>query len=67
MPEFEPLHPMFGVQVHGVDLTRALDDATFAPIAVLHRGRPWDVSEPRHMKRATVADDGYTQGVLVAA
>lgn len=35
--------------------------------AVLHRGRPWDVSEPRHMKRATVADDGYTQGVLVAA
>jgi len=32
MPEFEPLHPTFGVQIHGVDLTGALDDAIFAPI-----------------------------------
>jgi alpha-ketoglutarate-dependent taurine dioxygenase len=35
--------------------------------AVLHRGRPWDSSQARYMVRATVADDGYTAGALVAA
>lgn len=35
--------------------------------AVMHRGQPWDVSESRHLKRATVADDGYREGVLAAA
>lgn len=35
--------------------------------AVLHRGRPWDSSLPRYMVRATVADDAYTEGALVAA
>lgn len=36
--------------------------------AVLHRGRPWaEKSEPRHMVRATVADDAYTAGTLAAA
>ena len=35
--------------------------------ATLHRGRPFDVGEPRHLKRATVADDGYREGRLVAA
>ena len=35
--------------------------------AVLHRGRPWERSEPRHMVRATVADDAYTAGTLAAA
>ena len=35
--------------------------------AVLHRGRPWDSRQARYMVRATVADDGYTAGALVAA
>lgn len=36
--------------------------------AALHRGRPWrEDAEPRHMVRATVADDGYDAGALVAA
>ena len=32
MPHFEPLHPRFGARVTGVDLTRPMDDATFAEI-----------------------------------
>lgn len=35
--------------------------------AVLHRGRPWNEREPRHLIRATVADDGYRAGALTAA
>ena len=27
-----PIHPLFGVEVAGIDLTRPLDDATFAEI-----------------------------------
>jgi len=31
--------------------------------AVIHRGRPWkEQTTPRHMVRATVADDGYRLG-----
>ncbi len=35
--------------------------------AVLHRGRPWNEREPRHLVRATVADDAYREGALAAA
>ncbi len=35
--------------------------------AVLHRGRPWDARQPRHLIRATVADDGYRDGAMAAA
>lgn len=46
---------------------RANDLIMWDNSAVLHRGRPWDSSQARYMARATVADDGYTAGVLVAA
>lgn len=32
MPEFEPLHPRFGARVTNIDLSRPLDDDTFAQL-----------------------------------
>lgn len=52
-------------QVH-VHQWRPFDLIVWDNSTVMHRGRPWDQSEPRHMKRATVADDGYRAGALAA-
>ena len=32
MPTITPLHPLFAARIGGLDLTRDLDDATFAAV-----------------------------------